>query len=174
MWCFKIKTILTTNWKWKFYQDVFLIWENKVIHISEIKKYFNKNSNCLTYSYKFAVIRSYERTFTETETGFAFHHCRCAERDCWNRLFQNTECALASDFYSWKQFSWNSLSFKQHFFYKLWNHYQLFSEYLVCFWTRQTFKKKGICLFHVGFFFINHFEFDCFPDVLPFCIYGCN
>ena len=54
MRCFKIKTILTTNWKWKFYQEVFLFWENKVIHIFEIKKYFNKNSYCLTYSYKFA------------------------------------------------------------------------------------------------------------------------
>ena len=171
--CFKIKTILTTNWKWKFYQEVFLFWENKVIHIFEIKKYFNKNSYCLTYSYKFAEIRSYERTITKTKTGFAFYFCWCIECGCRNRFVQNTEYVFAPNLYSREWFSWDSLSIKQYFFNKLRDYYQLFSEHLVCFWTRKTFQKEGVCLFHVGFFFINYFEFNCFSNVFPFCIYGC-
>lgn len=68
----------------------------KINYKIETKKYFNKISNCLTYSYKFADTFFYEGTFTETETGCIFHYCRRLKRNNGDRFFQNFQC-LYSD-----------------------------------------------------------------------------
>lgn len=65
----------------KYLSDYHSHSENKIKHKNGTKKYFNKFSYCLTYSYKFADTFFYERTFTETETGFVFHYCRRFERN---------------------------------------------------------------------------------------------